>query len=107
MFTYPLIVAPLDKRLDSTDATFVQVIHTAAKTLGTQMCMGDDDFWANGGEMQPGCFDSIESIFESKLCVCDKFQLAFEKYNKNRFVLQRRAIFLQSLSGGRILLVCT
>lgn len=72
LFTYPLIVAPLEKRLDSTDATFVQVIHMAAnKTYGTQICMGDADFWANGGELQPSCmdFNPIEMLFDSELIV--------------------------------------
>lgn len=54
LFTYPVIEAPKN-RLCHTDAKFVQVIHTAAKTLGAQICLGDADFWANGGELQPGC----------------------------------------------------
>lgn len=54
LFTYPMIVAP-EKRLDDTDADFVQVIHTSAKPLGAQICLGDADFWANGGKFQPAC----------------------------------------------------
>lgn len=74
LFTFPFIVAPPEKRLARTDATFVQVIHTAAKTLGTQICMGDADFWANGGEMQPGCLDlnPIVALSTSEL-TCWKF----------------------------------
>lgn len=54
LFTFP-VIAPPKNRLTSTDADFVQVIHTAAKSLGAQICLGDADFWANGGELQPIC----------------------------------------------------
>lgn len=67
LFTVPFIVA-LDKRLDSTDATFVQIIHTAATSYGTHICMGDADFWANDGAMEPGCFQNpIAALTNSEL----------------------------------------
>jgi len=51
--------APLEMRLDPTDATFVDVIHTNAgdllTTFGTTHISGHVDFWPNGGSHQPGC----------------------------------------------------
>lgn len=63
LFTFPVVVTP-ENRLVSTDANFVQVIHTAANSLGTQICLGDADFWANGGEFQPICQNfNLEGMF--------------------------------------------
>ncbi|CAH0390550.1 unnamed protein product [Bemisia tabaci] len=46
-------------RLDSTDAEFVDVIHTAAGTAGYYSSIGHADFYPNGGTPpQPGCFDA-------------------------------------------------
>lgn len=47
-------------RLDSTDAQFVDVIHTAVGTLGYAAPIGVVDFYPNGGTPpQPGCFESF------------------------------------------------
>lgn len=54
LFTDPVIVSA-DDRLASTDANFVQVIHTNANAFGAGICLGDADFWANGGTVQPVC----------------------------------------------------
>lgn len=54
LFTTPLIVSA-DNRLASTDANFVQAIHTNANAFGAGICLGDADFWANGGILQPVC----------------------------------------------------
>ncbi|XP_033738724.1 inactive pancreatic lipase-related protein 1-like isoform X2 [Pecten maximus] len=47
-------------RLDPTDATFVDVIHTDSDSLlelgfGLEKALGHADFYPNGGEKQPGC----------------------------------------------------
>jgi len=43
-------------RLDSTDADFVDVIHTCAGSLGFLRPLGHVDFYPNGGTFkQPGC----------------------------------------------------
>jgi hypothetical protein len=48
-------------RLDTTDATFVDIIHTnsagsiAQGGLSFPVPIGHVDFWPNGGEAQPGC----------------------------------------------------
>ncbi|GFU33338.1 pancreatic triacylglycerol lipase [Nephila pilipes] len=48
-------------RLDTSDATFVDVIHSnggnnAIEGLGIDEPVGDLDFYPNGGKKQPGCF---------------------------------------------------
>ncbi|XP_064605906.1 pancreatic triacylglycerol lipase-like [Liolophura sinensis] len=49
-----------DDRLSDDDAIFVDAIHTDGDLLlqggfGTELPMGDADFYPNGGEKQPGC----------------------------------------------------
>ncbi|XP_054710963.1 uncharacterized protein LOC129220557 [Uloborus diversus] len=59
--------APLEERLDATDAQFVDVIHTDAglgllEGLGMRSQLGHVDFYPNGGTNQPGCHNSPLSI---------------------------------------------
>lgn len=58
-------------RLNSESARYVQVLHTDITYYGTQIRMGDVDFYANGGiAEQPGCpFEDTEtfSIFYNLL----------------------------------------
>ncbi|KAG6441558.1 hypothetical protein O3G_MSEX001916 [Manduca sexta] len=42
-------------RLKSTDATYVEAIHTNRGTLGINLNVGDVDFYPNKGFFQPGC----------------------------------------------------
>ena len=51
---------PEEVRLDSSDADFVDVIHSDAEKLldlglGTAQVSGHVDFWPNNGIEQPGC----------------------------------------------------
>ncbi|KAF5307081.1 hypothetical protein FQR65_LT07140 [Abscondita terminalis] len=46
---------PPDKKLDRSDAKFVDVIHTNAFMEGNFQQLGDIDFYINGGIVQPGC----------------------------------------------------
>nr|CAH7728370.1 unnamed protein product [Callosobruchus chinensis] len=48
-------VKNLDNRLDSTDAKFVQVVHTNDGFLGFSGQLGHADYYPNGGKTQPGC----------------------------------------------------
>ncbi|XP_068929162.1 lipase member I-like [Petaurus breviceps papuanus] len=52
---------PVKMRLDYTDATFVDVIHSDANGLGITHSVGHIDFYPNGGKKQPGCPKSIFS----------------------------------------------
>nr|KAI8754401.1 inactive pancreatic lipase-related protein 1-like [Biomphalaria glabrata] len=54
--------APPEVRLDSSDALFVDVIHTDSTLgigMGTLVPMGTVDFYVNGGEDQPSCANSV------------------------------------------------
>lgn len=52
----PLIVGDSSYRLDSSDAKFVDVIHTSIYYLGVYKPTGHADFYPNGGgPLQPGC----------------------------------------------------
>ncbi|XP_074153427.1 lipase member I-like [Sminthopsis crassicaudata] len=52
---------PPHKRLDYTDAQFVDVIHSDSNALGIKQPLGHIDFYPNGGKSQPGCPKSIFS----------------------------------------------
>ncbi|OCT71303.1 pancreatic lipase-related protein 2 isoform X2 [Xenopus laevis] len=62
--------APAEVRLDSTDAAFVDVIHTDTGPLiglGIMMPIGHLDFYPNGGKRMIGCPNKLVLI-ESVLC---------------------------------------
>ncbi|XP_065073522.1 phospholipase A1 VesT1.02-like, partial [Ochlerotatus camptorhynchus] len=44
-----------NERVASTDANYVEVIHTNAGLLGFDLPIGQADFYPNGGRSQPGC----------------------------------------------------
>ncbi|KAL4237011.1 hypothetical protein ACF0H5_005395 [Mactra antiquata] len=56
-------------RLDSSDAKFVDVIHTDGQPIitlgfGSTTLMGDVDFFPNGGKNQPGCKSAGKHLFK-------------------------------------------
>lgn len=62
-----------DRRIDPTDADFVDVIHTDSKTLvvngfGTVQEMGHVDFYPNDGHDQPGCEKFDVSVVQYLAC---------------------------------------
>ncbi|XP_072865691.1 lipase member I isoform X4 [Chlorocebus sabaeus] len=58
---------PPYRRLDYTDAKFVDVIHSNSNGLGIREPLGHIDFYPNGGRKQPGCPKSIFSGYQAKL----------------------------------------
>lgn len=56
-----------DGRLDSSDAEFVDVIHTDVLERGMLAVSGHVDFYPNGGTNQPGCKEQTEAsnIFDN------------------------------------------
>jgi len=85
--TYTVAAA---ERLDSSDAQFVDVIHTAGYWVGAQQQVGHVDFFPNGGlSPQPGCRDresldlscshwqvsTKEIIYQRILILCGPFGL--------------------------------
>lgn len=49
-----------DGRLNETDALYVECVHTSE--LGFFHPLGDVDFYANGGRIQPGCSWDLVSL---------------------------------------------
>ncbi|KAK4887863.1 hypothetical protein RN001_004134 [Aquatica leii] len=96
-------IKPSKERLDETDATFVDIIHTNANYLGyTQRC-GDVDFYPNCGSFQNGCeFDVINITFAEfivKKIGCDHLRSVdymIESVNQNNFK-SKKSTFLTSL----------
>lgn len=78
LFTSPKIV-PLNRRLNSGDAQYVECLHTNRRNFGTNEVCGHSDFYANMGFVQPGCRDDACSherapyLFESSLHPKNKF----------------------------------
>lgn len=84
-------------RLDSSDAMFVDVIHTDVRngpidsSLGLQRSCGHVDFYPNGGKQQPGCGTShvIEGAWSFLLyltffySLCLNFVHLYIPFNKN------------------------
>lgn len=64
--------------LDSTDAHFVDVLHTGAGILGQWHSTGHADFYVNGGTNQPGCSGST-TIFREYFWL----NIFGEVYNRN------------------------
>ncbi|XP_063217618.1 phospholipase A1 member A-like isoform X2 [Bacillus rossius redtenbacheri] len=52
----------MEDKVDSTDAAFVQLIHTNVGGLGIRKALGHVDFYVNGGKSQPGCSTSDMGI---------------------------------------------
>lgn len=58
-----------DKKLDKTDAQFVDVIHTNAFMQGKVEESGHVDFYLNGGVIQPGCWaENSKFNIETNMC---------------------------------------
>lgn len=58
VITYGVIIPisePLERRLDKSDAKYVQCIHTSYTTFGTLVDCGYADFYMNKGRNQPAC----------------------------------------------------
>lgn len=52
------------KKLDKSDATFVDVIHTSAGSFGKIEAVGHVDFYVNGGALQPACYNASRTKFK-------------------------------------------
>ncbi|XP_059472437.1 pancreatic lipase-related protein 3-like isoform X2 [Neocloeon triangulifer] len=94
-FTFERAGLDADKRLDLTDAEFVDVIHTDGSLIwsdgfGILAPVGHVDFYPNGGRDQPGCKDSYVGALT--------FQLT-QNMNSTNLCSHARAVdlFIESL----------
>ncbi|KAI4461676.1 lipase [Holotrichia oblita] len=55
-----------NNRLNSQDASFVDIVHTDAGYYGFLKTLGTVDFYANGGGIQPGCTDDERGHNDSR-----------------------------------------
>lgn len=67
-----------ENRLDSTDAEYVECIHTNSRLTGFGLPIGHADFYPNGGFHQPGCITNRCSHSRAAL-------FYFESLNSNSF----------------------
>ncbi|KAJ8951111.1 hypothetical protein NQ318_021555 [Aromia moschata] len=98
-----------DNRLDTTDARFVEVIHTNGGLLGFSASIGHMDYFPNGGSRQPGCGLNAtgscahsrsykyyaESVLASKNAFVATTCTSYKDYSKGRCSANAR-----SLMGG-------
>ncbi|KAF5277894.1 hypothetical protein FQA39_LY06046 [Lamprigera yunnana] len=92
------------KRLDETDATFVDVIHTNGMGLGYNGRCGDVDFYPNGGVKQPGCSFTIFNILYMYGCShLRSIDYMIESVNSNKFLAcnsHNKAVMGESAIGA-------
>jgi len=75
-------LAEVDRRVDASDAVYVEVIHSNGNILGFGDPIGDADFYPNGGNYQPGCGTDLTGS-----CAHDRAVAFFiESINSSRFV---------------------
>lgn len=81
----PLVsISDKDYCLDSSDADYVQVIHTNGAFLGLSTSLGHADYYPNGGKKQPGCgLDLTGNCSHGR-----SFKYYAESIRKNRFISQ-------------------
>ncbi|XP_065342994.1 pancreatic lipase-related protein 3-like isoform X1 [Cloeon dipterum] len=98
-FTFERAGLDADKRLDLTDAEFVDVIHTDGSLIwsdgfGLLAPVGHVDFYPNGGQDQPGCKDSYVGALTFQLRV-----LSAQNMNSTHLCSHARAVdlFIESL----------
>lgn len=80
----------LDKKLDKTDALFVDVLHTDALVEGKAERCGHIDFYMNGGLEQPGCWNGkIIGTLSSDKIEKQKHQSGSLFFNSFSFFLRK------------------
>ncbi|KAF7279115.1 hypothetical protein GWI33_007628 [Rhynchophorus ferrugineus] len=74
-----------DVYVKSSDADYVQSIHTNGGTLGTLKAVGHSDFYPNGGSKQPGCgTDAVGGCAHNRA-----WEYFAESLGNNEFVAQK------------------
>ncbi|XP_026470036.1 endothelial lipase-like [Ctenocephalides felis] len=96
---FRLLSSP-DRRLDLTDAEFVDVIHTCGGVLGYWDPIGHADFYPNGGApSQPGCCCGYPEIVEA--CSHGRAHEFFAESVISREFLARRCVDWRAFITGK------
>lgn len=92
----PLIsVLEKDYCLDSSDAKYVQVIHTNTAFLGLTTSLGHSDYFPNGGKKQPGCgLDLTGSCSHGRA-----YRYYAESIRKDKFISQECVSYSDFVNG--------
>ncbi|XP_018564961.1 pancreatic lipase-related protein 2-like [Anoplophora glabripennis] len=97
----PLIsISDKDYCLDSSDAKYVQVIHTNTAFYGISTSLGHSDYYPNGGKKQPGCDDGDMSNCSHGRA----YKFYAESIRRNKFVSQQcdsYSDFTQGICNGQ------
>ncbi|XP_017052057.1 pancreatic lipase-related protein 3 [Drosophila ficusphila] len=83
----------LEHKLSSSDAEFVEVIHTNAEGLGTWDQLGHVDYYPNGGQSQTGC--STNSCSHER-----SFELLAEMWSPENDFLSARCGSVESMGAS-------
>lgn len=100
-FTLPVIAGPSSSRLDTTDAKFVQAIHTCDYGAGTIIPIGHQDIYVDSGicSFQKGC--TTNSCAHNKAVDIFKYSLnSTDKLCKTIKCANRTMYFLKQCTGG-------
>lgn len=80
------------QRLNSTDAEYVETIHTNGQWLGFLHPIGQTSFYPNWGKSQPGCEKDLSGYCSHARCV-DFFVEAIELGDDNQFIPLECAVY--------------
>ncbi|XP_019880326.2 pancreatic triacylglycerol lipase [Aethina tumida] len=85
-----------DNRLDTTDASFVHIIHTNGGLLGFSAAIGHVDYYPNGGSSQPGC-----GIDLAGTCAHSRSYMYFAESIRNNKFVARNCDSFKNYSNGK------
>ena len=96
-------------RLDPSDASFVDVIHTNSPLVGTPTRCGHIDFWPNGGEFQRGCsLSGMQTYFRNTFILLKLYYTSNQSWasivnsRQNVTIAWNKNILLTEFEGRKV-----